>query len=100
MVIGFDMPEGGLAALCSKWKVRELAVFGSALRDDFGPESDVDVLVSFYPAATWSGWDLMEMKHELEVLFSRPVDLVEKEALRNPWRKREILSTCRVVYAA
>ncbi len=42
----------------------------------------------------------MEMKGELEVLFGRPVDLLEKEALRNPWRKREILSTCKVIYAA
>jgi len=50
--------------------------------------------------APWSLWDLMEMKAELEAVFGRSVDLVEKEALRNPWRKREILSTYEVIYAA
>jgi predicted nucleotidyltransferase len=97
---GIDIPEGRLSELCQKWKVRELSLFGSVLRDDFSPSSDVDVLVSFDPAASWTLWDLMEMKEELEVIFGRPVDMVEKEALRNPWRKRRILSTYEVVYAA
>jgi predicted nucleotidyltransferase len=95
-----DIPENRLAELCRKWKVRELSLFGSILRDDFSPSSDVDVLVSFDPSAPWSLLDLMEMKEQLEVLFGRSVDLVEKEALRNPWRKRRILSTYEVVYAA
>ena len=89
-----------LAAFCRKWRVRELSIFGSALRDDFGPDSDLDFLVSFDPQAPWSLWDLMDMKAELEDLYGRQVDLVEKEALRNPWRKREILGTHEVIYAA
>ena len=97
---GLDISEDRLAASCQKWKVKELALFGSVLREDFGPESDIDVLVTFQPDAPWSLWDLMEMKEELEVLFGRAIDLVEKEALRNPWRKREILNTYKVVYAA
>ncbi|MHC4354328.1 MAG: nucleotidyltransferase family protein [Planctomycetota bacterium] len=97
---GIDIAEDKLAELCRKWKVAELSLFGSILRDDFGPDSDVDVLVVFHPDAPWSMWDLMDMKEELEVLFERSVDLVEKEALRNPWRKRRILSTYEVVYAA
>ncbi len=97
---GIDISENKLAELCRKWKVTELSLFGSILRDDFGPDSDIDVLVVFQPDAPWSLWDLMEMKEELEVLFGRPVDMVEKEALRNPWRKRRILSTYEVVYAA
>ena len=97
---GIDISEKLLGQLCLKWKVKELSLFGSVLREDFSPSSDVDVLVSFEPAATWTLWDLMEMKEQLEVLFGRPVDLVEKEALRNPWRKRQILSTYEVVYAA
>jgi len=88
-----------LAEFCRKWRVRELSLFGSAVRDDFGPESDLDFLVSFNPEAPWSLWDLMEMKEGLEALFGRRVDLVEKEALRNPWRKREILRTYEVIYA-
>ena len=95
-----DIPENQLAELCRKWKVAELSLFGSILRGDFSPSSDVDVLVSFDPAAPWSLLDLMEMKEQLEILFGRSVDLVEKEALRNPWRKRRILSTYEVVYAA
>jgi predicted nucleotidyltransferase len=95
-----DIPDSRLAELCRKWKVTELSLFGSILRDDFSPSSDVDVLVSFDPAAPWSLLDLMEMKEELEALFGRSVDLVEKEALRNPFRKRRILSTYEVVYAA
>lgn len=95
-----NIPENQLSELCRKWKVRELSFFGSILREDFSPTSDVDVLVSFDPTAPWSLWDLMEMKEELEALFGRSVDMVEKEALRNPWRKRRILSSYEVVYAA
>ena len=95
-----DIPDNRLTELCRKWKVKELSLFGSILRDDFSPSSDVDVLVSFEPTAPWSLLDLMEIKEQLEVLFGRSVDLVEKEALRNPWRKRRILSTYEVVYAA
>ncbi|MHC4510611.1 MAG: nucleotidyltransferase family protein [Planctomycetota bacterium] len=97
---GIDISEDKLGELCRKWKVTELSLFGSILRDDFGPNSDIDVLVVFQLDAPWSLWDLMEMKEQFEALFDRPVDLVEKEALRNPWRKRQILSTYEVVYAA
>jgi hypothetical protein len=76
-----------LAEFCRKWRVRELSLFGSALRDDFGPESDLDFLVSFDPEAPWSLWDLMEIKEELEVLFGRRLDLVERFLL-NPQRGR------------
>lgn len=85
---------------CTKWQVRELSLFGSATRDDFNHDSDLDFLVSFYSSAKWSLWDLMNMKEELEIISGRSVDLIEKEALRNPWRKREILNTYEVVYAA
>ncbi|RLC43991.1 MAG: DNA polymerase subunit beta [Candidatus Coatesbacteria bacterium] len=89
-----------LAAFCRKWRIRELSIFGSALRDDFGPESDLDFLVSFEPGAPWDLFDLLDIKEELESRFGRPVDIVEKEALRNPWRKYEILRTREVLYAA
>lgn len=89
-----------LAAFCRKWRIRELSLFGSALRDDFGPDSDLDFLVSFETGAQHDLFDLMDMKDELESRFGRPVDLVAKEALRNPWRRREILRKRRVIYAA
>ncbi|MDP2898236.1 MAG: nucleotidyltransferase family protein [bacterium] len=88
-----------LAEFCRKWRVRELSLFGSAVRDDFGPESDLDFLVSFDPGTPLDIDWLLDMKEELETLFGRPVDLVEKEALRNPWRKYEILRTRKVIYA-
>jgi len=88
-----------LAAFCRRWRIRELCLFGSALRDDFGPNSDLDFLVSFEPGATLDIDRLLEMKEELAADLGRPVDLVEKEALRNPWRKYEILKTREVIYA-
>ena len=89
-----------LAEFCRKWRIRELSIFGSALRDDFGPESDLDFLVSFEPETSLDLFDLLDMKEELEARHGRTVDLIEKEALRNPWRKREILRTREVIYAA
>lgn len=88
-----------LAAFCRRWRIRELSIFGSALREDFGPESDLDFLVSFEPEAGWDLFDLLDMKEELQKRLGRPVDLVEKEALRNPWRKYEILRTREVIHA-
>ena len=88
-----------LEEFCRKWRIRELSIFGSALRDDFNPESDLDFLVSFEPGTPLDIDQLLDMKEELEMRFGRTVDLVEKEALRNPWRKHEILRTRQVIYA-
>lgn len=71
-----------IAAFAQRWKITEFALFGSMLRDDFGPESDVDVLVSFDPLATWSLWDLTTMADELTAIVGRKVDLVEKEGAK------------------
>ncbi|HOQ97870.1 MAG TPA: nucleotidyltransferase family protein [Anaerolineae bacterium] len=94
------VPRDKIAAFCRRWQITELALFGSVLREDFGPESDVDVLVTFAPGAPWSLLDLVDMAEELKALFGRDVDLVEESALRNPFRRRAILSTKEVVYAA
>lgn len=85
---------------CRRWKVVELAIFGSAGREDFNEESDVDILVTFGPEAIVGLFDMAQMQIELEELFGRPVDLVEKAGLQNPYRRTEILRTSRVVYAA
>jgi len=94
------IPEKKIRTFCRRWKVTEFALFGSILREDFRPESDVDVLVSFAADAPWSLWDLAEMQQELEAIFGRSVDLVENGTLRNPFRRQAILSTKEVVYAA
>ena len=78
----------------------ELSLFGSALRDDFRPESDVDVLVAFAPDSRHTLFDLAEMEQELSAAFHRKVDLVDRRGLVNPFRRYDILRTREVVYAA
>ena len=95
-----DIPMDKIADFCRRWKVREFSLFGSVLREDFGPKSDVDVLVSFQPDSTWDLLDMVDMRDELVTLFGREVDLVEEEGLRNPFRRANILSTRQVIYAA
>jgi predicted nucleotidyltransferase len=94
------IPEKKIRTFCRRWKVTEFALFGSILREDFRPDSDVDVLVSFAENVPWSLWDLAEMQQELEGIFGRSVDLVENGTLRNPFRRQSIMSTKEVVYAA
>jgi predicted nucleotidyltransferase len=89
-----------IAVFCRKWKITEFAVFGSVLREDFRPDSDVDVLVSFEQNAGWSLLDIVEMKDELELVLGREVDLVEKGAVRNPFRRHAIMTNREVLYAA
>jgi uncharacterized protein len=96
----FRIPRKKIAEFCERWSITEFSVFGSVLRDDFRPDSDVDVLVSIDPKAHIGLFELIDMQLELEKIFKRPVDLVEKEGLRNPYRRREILHTAQVVYAA
>jgi predicted nucleotidyltransferase len=94
-----DIPQEKIAEFCGKWKITEFALFGSVLREDFRPDSDVDVLVSFDEGAHWSLLDLVRMREELKGVFGREVDLVEKKGLRNPFRRYEILTTREVVHA-
>ncbi len=96
----FSLPRKKIAEFCKRWSITEFSVFGSVLRDDFRPDSDIDVLVSIDPKAHIGLFEIAQMKIELEAMFKRPVDLVEKEGLRNPYRRSEILSTAQVVYAA
>jgi uncharacterized protein len=96
----FRIPRKKIAAFCVRWGVTEFSLFGSVLRDDFGPKSDVDVMLVIKPDAPIGLSELVKMQLELEKLFKRPVDLVEKEGLRNPYRRKEILGTARVIYAA
>jgi predicted nucleotidyltransferase len=85
---------------CRRWKVKELSLFGSVLRDDFNQGSDIDLLVSFFEDARWSLFDWVEMIEELKGIAGREIDLVEREALRNPFRRRAILASKEVIYAA
>ncbi len=96
----FRIPRKKISEFCRRWEVVEFSLFGSVLRPDFRPDSDVDVLVTFSRDAQISLFDLVQMKLDLEKIFHRPVDVIEKDALENPFRKREILKTAQVIYAA
>ncbi len=89
-----------LQTICRKWKIKELALFGSVLRDDFKPDSDVDVTVTFTEDAHWGLWEFYALRDELQALFGRDVDLVEPEGIINPIRKKRILNEKKVLYSA
>lgn len=89
-----------IAQFCHRWNIVEFALFGLVLRDDFRPDSDVDVLVTYEPSYRLTLSDLLDMQEEIEHLFNRPVDLVEKKLLKNPYRRSNILKTYRTIYAS
>jgi len=100
MPLAVAVDQGRIEEFCRKWKVAELSLFGSALGEDFGPESDVDVLVQLDEDAPWDAFHWVDMIEELKDIFGRDVDLVEKTAIRNPFRRHHILSHREVIYAA
>jgi predicted nucleotidyltransferase len=90
-----------LTNFCEKWKISELSVFGSILRDDFNANSDVDLLVTFYPQAKITLFDLETIEMELKKLFLRDVDLVSKRAIERShnWiRRQNILGNAQIIY--
>lgn len=98
-----DATSEQIAQFCRKWQIVRFELFGSVLRDDFGPESDVDVLATFDPGARWTFRDDMAMQEELAKLLRRPVDIVERRLVEQSpnWvRRRHILESARPVYAA
>ena len=99
--LGFETPA--LAEFCRRWKIAELAVFGSALREDFRPESDIDLLVTFRPDADWGLLDQVTMEEELSSLVGRKVDLVSRRAVERSanWiRRRAILDSAQLIHVA
>jgi hypothetical protein len=100
-MLGISVDQEDIAVFCRRWSIVELAFFGSVLRDDFRPDSDVDILVSFLPDATPTLFDMVRMQRELEAIVGRKVDLVSRqgiEASRNPIRKQNILHSAQVIY--
>jgi predicted nucleotidyltransferase len=100
--IKIRVPRTQLAEFCRRNHIRKLAFFGSVLRDDFGPQSDVDVLVEFEEGKT-PGFAFFGMQEELAKLFGREVDLYTfrgVQASRNPFRRKSILESAREYYVA
>ena len=98
-----NFPMLKIECFCGKWKITEFALFGSVLREDFGGQSDIDVLVSFSPEAKPTLFHLALMQSELSEIFGRDVDILTRRGVensRNPIRKKQILSTAQTIYAA
>jgi uncharacterized protein len=101
MEFAIDVPYERLAEFARKWRIVELSLFGSILNPaEFREDSDVDLLVAFDPNVRWSAFRLIDMKDELADIFGREVDLVDRDAVKNPFVRTSIFTTRQVVYAA
>ncbi|MEL6223279.1 MAG: nucleotidyltransferase domain-containing protein [Cyanobacteria bacterium J06626_14] len=92
-----------LTDFCQRWDIAELSLFGSVLRNDFRSDSDIDILISYFPGKTKSLLELVKIKYELEALCSRDVDVMTKKSIeqsRNKFRRREILGSAQIIYVA
>jgi predicted nucleotidyltransferase len=101
-ITAIDLPMEKIAEFCHQWHVTEFALFGSVLRDDFRPDSDIDVMVQFHPEAHPTFSTLDQMEAELKIIFDRDIDLITRQGIetsRNYLRRHEILSSAQVIYA-
>lgn len=97
-----ELPMDKIAEFCHKWQVAELALFGSILRDDFRPDSDIDILITFSPTAKRGLTETLQMRDELQIILNREVDLIVKAAIErseNWLRRKNILESAKVIYA-
>lgn len=95
------LPKTEIAKFCQHWKIQELALFGSVLRHDFNPDSDLDLLITFSADADWGLLDHVKMQQELQVLLGRNIDLISKRAVErstNWLRRNEILKTAQILF--
>jgi predicted nucleotidyltransferase len=98
-----ELPIEEIQQFCDRWQITEFALFGSVLRDDFHPDSDIDVLVTFAPEAKRGLFETLQMKDELQTIFGRKVDFIVKAAIErseNWLRRKNILESAQVIYAA
>jgi uncharacterized protein len=98
-----NFQEEQLREICKRYLIRELAIFGSALREDFNEKSDVDLLIEFEPKSGITLFNIVDLKEEFEKLFGRDVDIVSKKAIqrsRNYIKRKVILENLKVIYAS
>jgi predicted nucleotidyltransferase len=101
-IAAINLPMEKIAEFCHRWQVTEFALFGSVLRDDFRPGSDIDVMVDFHPEAHPTFSSLDQMEAELKTILERDVDLITRQGIatsRNYLRRHEIFSSAQVIYA-
>jgi predicted nucleotidyltransferase len=97
-----ELPMEQIEEFCQKWQVTELALFGSVLREDFRPDSDIDILITFSPTAKRGLTETLQMPDELQAIFHRKVDLIVKSAIKrsdNWLRRKNILESAQIIYA-
>ena len=95
-----DLPLQQIEAFCGKYGVEEFSLFGSVLREDFGPASDIDIMLKFKQGYGFTFENTPDIQDELGSIFGRPIDVIEKGRIRNPFRHHAIMNSYRVVYAA
>ena len=103
MSLHIQLDQERIAEFCRRHRIQQLSVFGSALREDFRADSDVDVLVTFEAVAAWGLFELVRMQEELRDILGREVDLVERESVErseNYIRRKHILQTEEPIYVA
>jgi uncharacterized protein len=96
-----ELPLEEIAKFCQQWQITEFSLFGSVLRDDFRPDSDIDILIDFDPQAHPTFFDLVKMEEQLKTLFQRDIDLLTRKGIetsRNYLRRHAILSTAQLIY--
>jgi len=101
MTVLESLPMKEIARFCQRWQILELSLFGSVLREDFNPDSDVDMLVTFSDNSEWGLFDHVQMQQELQALLERKVDLISRRALahtQNQLLREEILKTAKVIF--
>ncbi|MBN1969727.1 MAG: nucleotidyltransferase domain-containing protein [Candidatus Delongbacteria bacterium] len=89
-----------LIEIAKNFKIKELYLFGSVLREEFSENSDIDILIVFHENSNYSLFEFLDLKEKLELCLNRKVDLIEKDGITNPYRRKEILSTSRRIYVA
>ncbi len=100
-ILSVEIPVEPLHDFCQRWKVSELAVFGSALHENYKLDSDLDLLISFEKDSQWGFFDLVNMESELGIIFNKKIDLVEKTAIsssENYLRRKGILENAQIIY--
>lgn len=101
-ITAIELPIDKIAEFCDRWQIIEFALFGSVLRDDFRPDSDIDIMVQFHPEAHPTFLSLEKMEDELKVIFDRDIDLITRQGIEtslNYLRRQEILTSAQVIYA-
>lgn len=97
---GLSIDETTIKEIASRYRIKELSVFGSCIRDDFHASSDVDIVIEFFNSKEISLFDLMDIQEYLEAKLSRKVDIVEPKGIRNPIRKKIIMESKEILYVA